>query len=616
MKCSRGGLHPNLAGLLLARMPLAGLVLAGVMLSGLALTAGAAHADQRSFEMKHIVKALKRLDLSIEKSPEGKLIDEVHVVRYEVFVKDEPFFTFPNALHWLTRERIVRQELLLQPGDDFDARRVLETARNLRGLGIFQLVAVVPVQSENQGSVDLLVVTRDLWSLRLEWNLQFNGDQVDQLLVQLTERNLFGRNVRATIRSVLVPLTLTLGELYFDRRFLGEPLTLFQSADIFINRDTSDFEGYDAQLVVTRPFFNLNQRWGFRVPVRAQQRIVRQVQTGDVLTYDDPATPEEEAIPRVWRSSFVSASAVGRLQLSGDFTQRIAAGFGFAHRGVEIDDPASVPLANRAAFERDVLPRALTQIFPIMSWSGFENTFRTYQNLSSYGVSEDVRLGPVVSGTLTAPLEALGSTVSAIELFGSAGWNWDFADDGLFELAVGAEGRLEAGEWLNQQLLTRMRVASPSYVWGRLVGRIDWLTQHRDTTNSLVALGGSNGLRGYPSQAFFVVGGDRLRGNVELRSAPFVWHYFHGGAVLFYDAGEVYGGQNDEPFVLKQAVGIGVRGLLPQFNREVFRLDVGVPVDGSGFMVLLSGGTGQSVPLTAREDVQFDTSIGGLYYQP
>lgn len=577
---------------------------------------GLAQADQRSFEAKHVVKALKSLDLSVDRSPNGKVIGEVHVVRYEVFLEDEPFFTFPNALHWLTRERIVRQELLLQPGDDFDAKRVLETARNLRGLGIFQLVAVVPVQSENQGSVDLLVITRDLWSLRLEWNLQFNGGQIDQLLVQLTERNLFGRNVRATIRSVLVPITLTLGELYFDRRFLGKPLTLLQSADVFINRNTNDFEGYDASLTVSRPFFNLNQKWGFRVPVRVQRRIARQVQTGQILTYDDPDTPEDDAIPRVWRSNFASASAVGRLQLSGDFTQRIAVGFGFAHRGVEIDDPALIPPASRAAFERDVLPRALTQLFPVVGWSGFENTFRTYQNLSSYGVSEDVRLGPVVSTTLTAPLKALGSTVSAVELFGSAGWNWDFADDGLFELAVGAEGRFEAGDWLNQQLLTRMRVASPAFKWGRLVGRIDWLAQREDTTNSLVVLGGSNGLRGYPSQAFFVVGGDRVRGNVELRSAPFVWHYFHGGAVLFYDAGEVYGGQNNEAFVLKQAVGVGVRGLLPQFNREVFRLDLGFPVDGSGFMLLLSGGTGQSVPLTAREDVQFDASIGGLAYQP
>lgn len=588
------------------------------------LIAGVAQAeDRRSYEARHVFKALKTMGKQVERSPEGKLIDQIHIVRYEVFLEDEPFFTFPNALHWLTRETIIKKELLFAPGDDYDPKKMLETARNLRSLTILQLVAVVPVVSENQGSVDVLVVTRDLWSLRLEWNLQFTGAVVDQLLVQLTERNLFGSNVRATIRSVVLPITLTLGEIFVDRRFLGEPLTLEQSADVFVNRETNAFEGYDAYLSLSRPFFNLGQRWGFRVPVRIQQRVARQIQNGEVLTWDNAETFETEAIPRQWDSSYFSTSAIGRLQLSGAFQQRFSAGFGYAQRNVSISDDVQVPDASREAFKRDVLPRALTQIFPVVGWTGFQNNFRTFQNLSSYGVSEDVRIGASAGFTLTAPLEALGSTVDAVELYGSAGFTQDFAEDGLVDVGVGAEGRYEAGEWLNQQLLIRARLAAPRFWMGRFVARIDWLKQVRDTTNSLVVLGGNNGLRGYPSQAFFVVGGDRLRGNVELRSNPVVWHYFHGGAVLFYDVGDVYGGLRNDPvlrrnahFVVKQAVGVGVRGLLPQFNREVFRLDLGFPVDGSGFMLILSGGTGQSVPLTAREDIQYDASVGGLAYQP
>lgn len=587
------------------------LIALGLLLSGLA------HAEEReSYEARHVVKAMKKLGLEPERSPMGKQIGEIHIVRYEVFLEDEPFFTFPNALHWLTRQKIIEQELLFKPGDDFNPAKMLETARNLRTLKILQLVAVVPVVSQDQGSVDVLVVTRDLWSLRLEWNLQFTGDNLDQLLVQLTERNLFGRNVRATVRSVLLPVTLTLGEIFVDRRFLGEPLTLEQTADIFLNRETNDFEGYDAYLSVSRPFFNLSQRWGFRVPVRVQKRVARQVQAGQVLTYDDPDTVEDEFIPREWESTFASASLIGRHQLPGAFTQRLAAGMGFALRDVSVRDGAVFPNGSQASFERDVLPRSLTQVFPVLGWTGFQNNFRTFQNLSSYGVSEDVRIGFSTGLTLTAPLEVLGSTVDAVELYGSMGFTQDFADDGLFDIAAGAEGRYEAGEWLNQQLLTRLRIAAPRFWLGRFVGRIDWLRQVNDTTNSFVVLGGNNGLRGYPSQAFFVVGGDRLRGNVELRSNPVVWHYFHGGAVLFYDVGDVYGGRDDNPFIVKHAVGVGVRGLLPQFNREVFRLDLGVPLDGSGFMFILSGGTGQSVPLTAREDLQFDASIGGLAYQP
>lgn len=589
----------------------------------LLLLSGAAFADEGaaikplSFEAKHVVKALKGLGRVPDRTPGGKIIGEVQFIRYEVFVEDEPFYTFPNALHWLTREAVIQREMLVAPGDDYTPARLLETARNLRSLGIFQLVAVVPVVSENQGSVDIVVVTRDLWSLRIEWNLQFNGDQIDQLLVQLTERNLFGRNVRATIRSVLQPITLTLGEVFVDRRFLGEPLTLEQQADVFLNRETNDFEGYDAFIAISRPFFNLAQRWGFRVPVRVQKRVARQIQAGVVATYDDPNTPEDDGIPRVWDSNFVSTSAVARVQISGDFNQRISAGFGFSHRGISINDPAAVPAVSLAAFERDVLPRALTQFYPVIGWAGFETTYRTFENLSSYGVSEDVRLGPVVSATLTAPLEALGSTVDAVELYGSLGWTFDFAGDGLLELGVGAEARYESSEWLNQQLLTKARFASPSFKLGRLVARFDWLAQVNDTTNNLVVLGGSNGLRGYPSAVFQATGANRLRGNLEARSAPVVWHYFHGGLVLFYDMGDVYGGRERDALLVKHTLGLGVRGLLPQFNREVFRFDVGVPVDGTtGFMLRLSGGTGQSVPLTAREDAQFDASVGGLALQP
>ena len=585
--------------------------------------AGIAQADEAaavaplSFEAKHVVKALKGLGRVPDRTPEGKIIGEIEYVRYEVFLEDEPFVTFPNALHWLTREAVIQREMLVAPGDDYTPARLLETARNLRSLGIFQLVAVVPVVSPNQGSVDIVVITRDLWSLRLEWNLQFNGDQIDQLLVQITERNLFGSNVRATLRSVLMPITLTLGEVFVDRRFLGEALTLEQTADIFINRETDDFEGYDAFLAVSRPFFNLAQRWGFRVPVRVQKRVARQVRAGDVATYDDPATPEDDAIPRVWDSTYVSTSAVGRLQISGDFNQRISAGLGFSHRGVEINDlDAAVPAASLEAFRRDVLPRALTQVYPVIGWAGFETRYRTFENLSSYGVSEDVRLGPVASATLTAPLEALGSTVDAIELYGSVGWTLDFAGDGLVELGVGAEARYEGGAWINQQLLTKARFASPSLGIGRLIARFDWLAQHDDTTNNVVFLGGSNGLRGYPSGVFQATGGDRIRGNVEARTAPVVWSYFHGGLVMFYDVGDVYAGRERDPFVVKHTVGLGLRGLLPQFNREVFRIDLGVPVDGTGFMLRLSGGTGQSVPLTAREDAQFETSVGGLALQP
>ena len=67
-----------------------------------------------------------------------------------------------NALHWKTREWVVRRELLLDSGRIYDPALAAETARNLRSLGIFRRVELDTVRTP-QGLV-LRVVTRDGWS--------------------------------------------------------------------------------------------------------------------------------------------------------------------------------------------------------------------------------------------------------------------------------------------------------------------------------------------------------------------------------------------------------------------------------------------------------------------
>ncbi|MCA9527020.1 MAG: BamA/TamA family outer membrane protein [Myxococcales bacterium] len=581
----------------------------------LALLAGPAAAQEAdSYEVRQVQRALAAHGLTPDLAPDGKAIEAVHIVRYEVFVEDEPFPVFLNAFHWLTVENVVRRELLLRPGDAWDADRLLESARNLRALRIFSVVAALPVQAKTPGKVDLLLVTRDLWSLRLEWNLQFTDAQIDQLLVQLTERNLFGRNKLVLGRLLVLPLTWSVGEAYIDRRLVGEPLHLEQSADVFFRREDDAFDGFTTRLELARPFYDLDQAYGFRLQAQIQDRVFRHYRAGEVLTWDDPETDAEEAIRRVFDTEQLRFSALGRRQFSGAFTHRVALGVGASRLSVEANAETGLPAANAESFSRHVLPRPLTQIYPVVAWAGFARDFRTYEDLSSFGVSEDVQLGPDLSLTVSAPLEALGSTVNAVELFLSAAWASAFAGDGLTEAAVGAEARLEDGAWIDQELLLRGRVASPRLGIGRLVARADWLLRREDTSNSPVTLGGNNGLRGYPSEFFFTFGGSRIRANGEYRTPPLVWHYLHLGAVAFYDAGDVYG--EDDAFALRQSVGVGLRGLLPQFNREVFRLDLGVPIDGSGFSVTLSGGTGQAVPLTNREDLQFDSTVGNLYNQP
>jgi len=89
-----------------------------------------------------------------------------------------------------------------------------------------------------------------------------------------------------------------------------------------------------------------------------------------------------------------------------------------------------------------------------------------------------------------------------------------------------------------------------------------------------------------------------------------------GGLVAFYDAGILYGGSLETG--LRQSVGLGFRFVIPQASRFTYRFDFGVPVDGTGFVISISGETNQAVPMTPLEDGLSNEaiSIGGLVNQP
>jgi hypothetical protein len=70
-----------------------------------------------------------------------------------------------NALHVVTKEYIIEDELLFDEGDEVDPDRLLELERNLRRTGLFSNVEV-RAQTVSSDSVDVTVITQDRFSLR------------------------------------------------------------------------------------------------------------------------------------------------------------------------------------------------------------------------------------------------------------------------------------------------------------------------------------------------------------------------------------------------------------------------------------------------------------------
>lgn len=595
----------------------------------LTATTGLASADNElnwfdsltSYERDHVERAATGRGLEPISAKTGTRIDFVTLHRYPVFVDFESIPQFPNYIHILTKKRVIKREVLLEKGTPYQPDLVAESVRNLRGLGVFSLVAATPVRDAKTTRIGLLIVTRDLWSLRLESRFQFTGGHVDRVTAQLTERNLLGRGRLVSARFAMDSFTQSTGGLYVDPRVSGQRYYLTASADAVFRREDHRYDGFKTFLSFGRPFYNLAQRWGFTAWVQYQQMGGRHTRQGQLLAYDDPETDDTEFIPRLWHSESVGSEVSASYQAGRRWIFRSSLGLGVLHYVAETVPESGLngySLDTQRQFEADVVPEDQRWIYPLVSASLFTNRYRTYRNLAGYALSEDVQLGLSSAIRLRSPLKALGSSVNVLLLGSHLVYRSAYWADGLLEVAGGWQSRYRPDEssLRDRAYLVRARIASPYLGFGRFVNRNDWIMYDDSVRAYPLTLGGHNGLRGYASQQFLSFGGRRIRSNVEFRSAPVRFFTARGGLVGFYDAGVLYGGSLETG--LRQSVGIGLRMVIPQASRFTYRFDFGVPVDGTGFMLTLSGETNQATPMTPVEDgLSNETiSVGGLVNQP
>ncbi|MCG8555677.1 MAG: BamA/TamA family outer membrane protein [Proteobacteria bacterium] len=569
-----------------------------LLAAALLLTAQARALDP-TYEDRRLARLLHDEGFERHPRPEGKLIAFVRVFTRDVLTTDEPWPTFLNALHWITRESMVRRELLFAVGGRFRDARSEETMRNLRGLGIFSFVRIVAVRTASDTQVGVVVLTRDLWSLRLEQEFSGAGTRFNQLFLQAIERNLLGRNKRFAANFRLMPISYRIGQRYFDYRVWGGTLLLSQRAGLRFHRHSHAFEGGSVELSLLKPYYNLAQRFSCRLDVSAYRLIQRNIDSHGVRTWDDPATAAMEAIPVAYDDEGLEIGAAAGLRRGDRFKQSVSLGVGLSDRNVGFLPEPKLDQRQARAFAGRFFPRVRRQVFPSLGYSLWLTRFATLRNLGTFGRSENVRTGPSVQARLSLPLRHFGSSTSSMVVRGFLGWI-GASDEALLELALAGSARLEDGRAINQLLDLSVRGATPPWFFGRLVARARVEARRHDTNNTWVTLGAENGLRGYGLRAFYGVGKSRMRFNLEYRTDPLVLLTVHAGFALFYDAGSLYSTLRNAR--MRHAAGLGLRLLFPQLNAYVFRFDLGLPLDRPGIGLLVSFGSSQMITLTAAED--------------
>ena len=188
-----------------------------------------------------IERGLAKEGRAREPNPHGKVIEEVLIAREDVFAEGDPWPNALNYIHVMTRDEVVRRDVLLKPGDVWDAEKAAETERVLRRLIYIAVARIVPLQGIN-GGIALLVVTKDRVSLRPNSFFVVVGDILQVPLIRPSEWNFLGRGQKLVVEFLLYLDTLQISETFIEPRLFGTKLSLSEFVGVIVNRQTGDPE--------------------------------------------------------------------------------------------------------------------------------------------------------------------------------------------------------------------------------------------------------------------------------------------------------------------------------------------------------------------------------------
>jgi len=223
----------------------------------------------------------------------------VRVVR--VFGARDGFLRFFNLFHYTTKPAMIEREVTLRPGDLWDDVKVRETGRRLRDPIVTARVVTAPVKSPHPGVVDLLVVTRDVWSLRMNSNFEFQERTLTDLTISLSENNFFGYRKQVALVFDMDQGKYFLGPLYHDRNLAGTRLQLRAFGGPLFGRASGQLEGAQQSTTLAYPLWSVDSKWGAETELVYRDAIARVFQGADLYTYDVPETDDIEAVPYQYR---------------------------------------------------------------------------------------------------------------------------------------------------------------------------------------------------------------------------------------------------------------------------------------------------------------------------
>ena len=524
------------------------------------------------YETETIAAALARFHEKIDPTPEGKIVERVDVVTLDVIEQRNPLPNWLNVFHATTRPSIVRRELLVQEGDPYRQGLVDETIRNLRQLPPLSLVLVVATAGTRPDRVGLLVITKDVWSLRANWDVNLTSGGLELLEIDPEERNLFGRHQDVSASFVLQPSAYTVGAGYTVERLGSSRVAVVTDANVMINRASGSPEGSFGSLVAGQPLYSALTEWAWDGTTSWQDIEVRRYVNAQPSVFLDTTTGM--SVPFQYRErQFVELLNVRR-SFGSETKHDLLFGLGINRTEFSTDFPGASP-RTVADFEATYVPNSDTRVGPTIQYETYEKRYVRVIDFDTLALQEDYRLGHDIVVKLSPSFRALGASENLLSIGASAQYTFALRD-GLFRLGVATLTEPTIDSIFEAYVQPYAYLVTPSIAGvGRFVFDASATDTWRNSLNVTYSLGGGDRLRGYPTNYF--VGQNLVSYNLEFRSRPVEILSCQLAAVGFFDAGDAT--KSWSTFQPYQSVGVGIRALFPQLDRAVFRADLGVPLE-------------------------------------
>lgn len=538
----------------------------------------AAHAEPRAlsfawsaYEQRAIADAERALHTTVDGDAEGKTIERIDFVRLDPIDTNDPLPAGMDAVHATSREHVLRHELLVREGDRFTKVMVDESARNLRLLPQLSLVVCVAMRGSADDRVRLVVITKDVWSLYVDFDLAVTSGGLELLDLEPKETNVAGLQHTALTRFVLQPKSYSLGASYEIPRLDSRWLDLAVDGNVIFERASGAPEGSYGSASIKQPLYSSKAEWAWSTGMSWKDQVTRRYVDATVASYT-PSTPGAAPVPWVYRERTISEQAKITRSFGWENKQDVSLGMGVGRSVYRVPD-GTADAGSMAEFTRAAVPLGEARVGPFVQWHAYSSDFLRTIDLDTLSLQEDNRLGHDLWLRAYTALHGLGSTRDLLGVYGALAYAAPFRD-GLGRVAVESTLEWDPDGLSDGAVKAELGGATPRLGFGRFVFAATVLDRFENHLNAHSFLGGDTTLRGYPTR--YLTGRDLYTASIEYRTPAFGMSSVQLGGAAFYDVGDAP--STLERFDAKHSAGLGLRAVFPQIERAALRLDVGFPL--------------------------------------